>query len=48
MYMLDPTVMREAALLIVAIAQLIRAIWPHGMIRQDRSSGGPVNHRGLY
>jgi hypothetical protein len=30
---LDPTVMREAALLIIAIAALIKAIWPNGMVR---------------
>jgi hypothetical protein len=39
---LDPAVMRDAALLIFAIAQLIRAIWPSGLVRSNQSSGASL------
>jgi hypothetical protein len=33
MVTLDPAVMRELTLLLAAIAALIKAIWPNGIIR---------------
>jgi len=33
MYALDPAVMRDLTVLIIAITALIRAIWPNGISR---------------